>query len=53
MPYKDELKSDLMKLIERYFNEEVGNRMTSFSMNGLISNINSILEKNVEKIKEE
>ena len=47
--YKGELKKDLMELMQRFLQEEVNNRLTSFNMTGLISNINALLEYNEDK----
>ncbi len=46
MPYQDETKQELMELLMRYFKESQGNRLTSFAINGLVGEINSLLEKN-------
>lgn len=55
MPYKDELKGALYELIDRFFKEEKNNRITSFNINGLIGNLNVLLEnhkmKNEDKNK--
>ena len=51
MPYKDELKKDLTGLINQFFQEEMGNRVTSFSINGFCQALTKVLEKN--QIKEE
>jgi hypothetical protein len=44
--YKKELKKELLDLIQRYFNEEVGNRLTSFNMNGFIFGVNAVFDNN-------
>ena len=50
MPYKDELRKALHKLIERFFQEEMNNRITSFNINGLIGSLNALLiEHEVKK----
>lgn len=48
--YKDEIKDDLMTLLNQFLNEEHGNKVTTFSMNGLVSAIQNIFNKN--EIKE-
>ena len=44
--YKEELKKEMLDLIQRYFNEEVGNRVTSFNMNGLILSVGAVFDNN-------
>ncbi len=44
--YKEDLKKDLMEIFNQYLQEEGGNRLTTFNMNGLIMRINQALDKN-------
>jgi len=51
MPYKDELKKQLVEVLQQYFNEERGNRLTIFNMSGLDNAIFTVLKNN--EIEEE
>ena len=46
MAYKEELKKDLMELMQRFGQEEGNNRLTTFNMIGLVTNMNAFFEKN-------
>ena len=50
MPYKEALKEDLVKIFNEYFQEERGNRVTSFNFNGLCMRMNQVFDEN--QIKE-
>jgi len=45
--YKAEIKKALHQMLIDFFNEERGNRVTSYNVNGLIGTLNSILQDNV------
>lgn len=45
MIYKEELKKEMLDLIQQFFREEQGNRLTSFNINGLLGAMNQLFEK--------
>jgi len=49
MTYKTEVKEEIYKLINAFFQEERGNRVTSNNIEGLSLKINILLEKHEVK----
>lgn len=47
--YKSTLKEALLKLLNEFFAEERGNRLTSNNIEGLAVKINTLLEQHIEK----
>ena len=46
MPYKDELKQQILDILQQFFREEQNNRITSFNMAGLTGALTMIFDKN-------
>lgn len=44
--YKDELATDIQKILEEFFKQEFGNKLTVFNMKGLMVDINKALVEN-------
>jgi hypothetical protein len=52
MPYKDELKKEIFKVLQQFHDEEKGSRVTTFNMCGLIEALTMVFEKYEIKQKE-
>jgi hypothetical protein len=46
MAYNDTIRKQILDLLQLFFNETKGNRLTTFSMNGLIGDFFRILDAN-------
>ncbi|MBW1996369.1 MAG: hypothetical protein JRJ29_00250 [Deltaproteobacteria bacterium] len=51
--YGKGLRAELLALLEKFFNEEQGNKITPFNMGGLIGSVNGLLDKHTIKEKKE
>ena len=49
MSYKEELKEELMIIIQDFANEEMGNRLSKFSIVGFVNSISATFIKNKEE----
>ena len=47
--YKDELAEDVQKILDDFFKQEFGNKLTVFNMKGLILQISNAMAKNEVK----
>jgi len=47
--YKDELAEDIQKILDDFFKQEFGNRLTVFNMKGLMVDISNAMAKNEVK----
>jgi len=44
--YKDELAEDIQKILDSFFKQEFGNKLTVFNMKGLMVDISNAMAKN-------
>ncbi len=47
--YKDELAEDIQKIMDEFFKQEFGNKLTVFNMKGLMVSISNAMAKNEVK----
>jgi hypothetical protein len=47
--YKDELAEDIQKILDDFFRQEFGNKLTVFNMKGLVLDINNAMAKHEVK----
>ena len=44
--YKDELAEDIQAILDQFFKQEFGNKLTVFNMKGLMVDISNAMAKN-------
>ena len=49
MKYGEGLKKEMLDLVNQFFREEAGNRITNFNMGGLIGGMNQLFDKHEVK----
>ena len=47
--YKDEVAIDIQTILDEFFKQEFGNKLTVYNMKGLVMEINNALLKNQEE----
>lgn len=47
--YKDEVAIDIQTILDEFFRQEFGNKLTVYNMKGLVMEINNALLKNQEE----
>jgi len=47
--YKDELAEEIQRILDEFFTQEFGNKLTVFNMKGLVLDINNAMAKNEVK----
>lgn len=47
--YKDELAEDIQKILDGFFKQEFGNKLTVYNMKGLMIEISNAMAKNEVK----